>query len=76
MCLDRAYFAIDFNNWPVQNTISYTSFEYPNMNFNIEVRKKQLESLNQYINSSKDKVETVLGYLGWNAKKVSEVKSI
>ncbi|CAG9853789.1 unnamed protein product [Phyllotreta striolata] len=42
------------------------------MSFNIEVRKKQLHSLNQYINSSKDKVSSILNYLGWNGRKVQE----
>ncbi|XP_028140592.1 uncharacterized protein LOC114334690 [Diabrotica virgifera virgifera] len=40
------------------------------MSFNIEVRKKQLNSLNQYINSTKDKIDSVLNYLGWTAKSV------
>ncbi|KAG5896266.1 hypothetical protein JTB14_033563 [Gonioctena quinquepunctata] len=40
------------------------------MNFNIEVRKKQLQSLDQYISSSKDKVQSILDYLGWNSKKI------
>ncbi|KAJ8962149.1 hypothetical protein NQ318_018106 [Aromia moschata] len=46
------------------------------MEFNIEVRKKQLQSLDQYITSSKDKVQSILDYLGWNAKKLldKEVK--
>ncbi|CAH1176922.1 unnamed protein product [Phaedon cochleariae] len=46
------------------------------MNINIEVRKKQLHSLDQYITSSKDKVESILGYLGWTAKKVKEKKDV
>ncbi|XP_072379259.1 U11/U12 small nuclear ribonucleoprotein 48 kDa protein-like [Diabrotica undecimpunctata] len=40
------------------------------MSFNIEVRKKQLHSLNQYINSTKDKIDSILNYLGWTAKSV------
>ncbi|XP_018567978.1 U11/U12 small nuclear ribonucleoprotein 48 kDa protein-like isoform X2 [Anoplophora glabripennis] len=39
------------------------------MDFNIDVRKKQLQSLDQYITSSKDKVQSILDYLGWNTKK-------
>ncbi|KAJ8909658.1 hypothetical protein NQ315_003718 [Exocentrus adspersus] len=42
------------------------------MDFNIEVRKKQLQSLDQYISSSKDKVHSILDYLGWNSKNVIE----
>ncbi|CAH1994455.1 unnamed protein product [Acanthoscelides obtectus] len=42
------------------------------MNFNVEVRKKQLQSLDQCITSFKDKVDSILGYLGWSAKKVLE----
>nr|XP_023012770.1 U11/U12 small nuclear ribonucleoprotein 48 kDa protein-like [Leptinotarsa decemlineata] len=42
------------------------------MSFNIQVRKKQLQSLDQYISSSKDKVQSILDYLGWNPKKVEE----
>lgn len=43
------------------------------MDFNIDVRKKQLQSLDQYITSSKDKVQSILDYLGWNTKKIIEV---
>ncbi|VEN53250.1 unnamed protein product [Callosobruchus maculatus] len=42
------------------------------MNFNVEVRKKQLQSLDQCITSFKDKVDSILGYLGWTAKRVLE----
>lgn len=43
------------------------------MSFNIEVRKKQLHSLNQYITSSKDKVDSILSYLGWTGREVQKV---
>lgn len=43
------------------------------MNFNIEVRKRQLQSLDQYINSSRNRLLSMLGHLGWSTKKVSEV---
>lgn len=43
------------------------------MSFNIEVRKKQLLSLEQYINASKNRVIFILHQLGWNAKQVLEV---
>ncbi|XP_060524793.1 pre-mRNA-splicing factor 38B-like [Cylas formicarius] len=42
------------------------------MEFNIDVRKKQLQSLSQYIKSSKDNVEAILQSLGWNAKNTVE----
>lgn len=45
------------------------------MNFNIGVRKKQLENLDQFISSSKDGVESILDYFGWNTEKISEVSS-
>lgn len=43
------------------------------MDFNIEVRRKQLENLDQFISSSKDRVESILDYLGWTSEKVNEV---
>lgn len=46
------------------------------MDFNIEVRKKQLESLDQFISSSRDKVQSVLDALGWTASGVLKVKLI
>lgn len=44
------------------------------MEFNIEVRKKQLESLDQFISSSQDRVQSVLDCLGWKASEVLKVK--
>lgn len=43
------------------------------VDFNIEVRKKQLESLDQYLNFSKNKVQSILDKLGWSAKILLEV---
>lgn len=43
------------------------------MNFNIEVRKRQLQSLDQYISSSRNRLLSILNHLGWNAKQISEV---
>lgn len=43
------------------------------MEFNIEVRKKQLESLDQFISSSQDRVQSVLDFLGWKASEVLKV---
>lgn len=46
------------------------------MDINIDVRKKQLQSLDQYITSSKDKVQSILDYLGWNTKKTVDVSNL
>lgn len=43
------------------------------VDFNIEVRKKQLESLDQYLNFSKSKVQSLLEKLGWSSKTLLEV---
>lgn len=43
------------------------------MDFNTEVRKKQLQSLKQYISSSEDNVHSILQSLGWTIKKTLEV---
>lgn len=43
------------------------------MEFNIEVRRKQLEFLDQFIDSSKNKVDSILDYLGWTKEKLEEV---
>lgn len=43
------------------------------MEINIDVRCKQLENLDQFISSSKDRVESILDYLGWTAEKINEV---
>ncbi|KAF2892373.1 hypothetical protein ILUMI_13801 [Ignelater luminosus] len=40
------------------------------MDFNLDVRLKQLESLEQYISSSRDKVQSILDCFKWNAKEV------
>lgn len=40
------------------------------MEFNIDIRRKQLESLDQFISSSKDRVDSILEHFGWNAEKV------
>lgn len=40
------------------------------MNFNLDVRLKQLESLEQYISSSRDKVQSILDCLNWDTKEV------
>ncbi|KAL1506455.1 hypothetical protein ABEB36_005819 [Hypothenemus hampei] len=37
--------------------------------FNLEIRKKQLASLKQYIKSSEDNLNAILHSLGWNANK-------
>lgn len=42
------------------------------MEFNIEIRKKQLKSLKQYIKSSEDNVQSVLQCLGWSSRKTLE----
>jgi len=42
------------------------------MEFNIEIRKRQLKSLKQYIHSAEDNVKAVLQTLGWNSKKLLE----
>ncbi|XP_066248699.1 U11/U12 small nuclear ribonucleoprotein 48 kDa protein-like isoform X1 [Euwallacea similis] len=39
------------------------------MEFNLDIRKKQLESLGQYIKSSEDNVKSVFQSLGWNINK-------
>lgn len=44
------------------------------MEFNIDIRRKQLESLDQFISSSKDRVDSILEHFGWNAEKVVKVK--
>lgn len=43
------------------------------MSINIEVRKRQLQSLDQYINSSKKRLQSLIRQLGWNAKQILEV---
>lgn len=43
------------------------------MSINIEVRKRQLQSLDQYINSSKKRLQALIRQLGWNAKQILEV---
>lgn len=43
------------------------------MDFNVEARKLQLENLNQFISSYKDKVDNVLANLGWNVKDTLQV---
>lgn len=40
------------------------------MDFNIEVRRKQLENLEQFITSSTERVQAVLDYLGWTSDKI------
>lgn len=43
------------------------------MEFNLEIRKKQLDSLKQYIKSSEDNVAAVFHSLGWNLDKTIQV---
>lgn len=43
------------------------------MSFNIEVRKKQLQSLDQYISASRNRVLKILSQLSWNPKQVLDV---
>ncbi|KAL3277687.1 hypothetical protein HHI36_013032 [Cryptolaemus montrouzieri] len=44
------------------------------MDFNIEIRKKQLESLDQFLTSSRDKLQSILDCLGWSQEKIEEEK--
>ncbi|XP_018322264.1 U11/U12 small nuclear ribonucleoprotein 48 kDa protein-like [Agrilus planipennis] len=46
------------------------------MDFNIQVRKKQLLNLEQFIFTSKDKVHSILDCLGWNVKEVLKEKTL
>lgn len=43
------------------------------MEFNIEIRKVQLENLEQFISTARSKVKTILDCLQWNEQKVFEV---
>lgn len=43
------------------------------MEFNSDVRLKQLESLEQYISSSRDKIQSILDCLKWNVNDVCKV---
>jgi hypothetical protein len=43
------------------------------MDFNIEIRKKQLDNLDQLISSSRDRIKSVLNYLGWTSENVEIV---
>ncbi|XP_063909516.1 U11/U12 small nuclear ribonucleoprotein 48 kDa protein-like [Zophobas morio] len=42
------------------------------MDFNIEIRKKQLDNLDQLISSSRDRIQSVLSYLGWSSENVKK----
>ncbi|XP_044756392.1 uncharacterized protein DDB_G0283697-like [Coccinella septempunctata] len=42
------------------------------VDFNIEIRKKQLESLDQFVASSREKVQSILESLGWSVEKIQE----
>lgn len=43
------------------------------MDFNIEIRKKQLDNLDQLISSSRKRVHSVLDYLGWDLENIEKV---
>lgn len=43
------------------------------MEFNTEIRKKQLENLAQFISTSRDKVEAILSSLNWSVEEVTKV---
>lgn len=43
------------------------------MDFNVEVRKKQLESLENFISTSYSKIQSVLDDLGWTESEVLKV---
>ncbi|KAK9881193.1 hypothetical protein WA026_014541 [Henosepilachna vigintioctopunctata] len=42
------------------------------MDFNIEIRKKQLENLDQFISSSRNKLQSLLEQFGWTEEKIVE----
>jgi hypothetical protein len=46
------------------------------MDFNIEIRKKQLDNLDQLISSSRDRIKSVLNYLGWTSENVEKGETL
>lgn len=43
------------------------------VDFNIEMRKKQLESLDQFVTCSRDEVQSILKSLDWSVDGIQEV---
>ncbi|XP_045467280.1 U11/U12 small nuclear ribonucleoprotein 48 kDa protein-like [Harmonia axyridis] len=42
------------------------------VDFNIEIRKKQLESLDHFVTCSREKVQSIMKCLGWSVDKIQE----
>ena len=43
------------------------------MDFNVEIRKKQIESIGHFVNKSRDQVYGIIKSLGWTPQKLVSV---